>query len=307
MKKIEFFYPSFTRKAITFTIDDGNMTYDKKLLDILRPAGIKGTFNLCSDISYPKGEELIEFYRGYGIANHCKYHPLTTRVGKEYRIAKECFSEDSADPAFIYAVEGREGFYWEMQPNGWRQLVFEEDYIRFVDEGQAELRQIFGNDSVRDYVWPYREMENSRVKEYVRGKYRSVRKTGCTYDLDGFAIPRDKKAWSYNAVDTNLLEVMERYEAYPDDGDLKFFAFGVHSSDFERDDRWDDLVAFAKRYGNRPDIYWYASVEDIFDYEEAVNAVKIGDESIENPTDVTLYLKIDGVEKILTPKMTLKI
>ena len=43
MKSIEFFYPSFTKKALTFTIDDGNMKYDAMLLDILKPAGIKVT------------------------------------------------------------------------------------------------------------------------------------------------------------------------------------------------------------------------------------------------------------------------
>lgn len=307
MKDIEFFYPSFTRKAVAFTIDDGNITYDKKLLDILRPAGIKGTFNLCSDISCPKGEMLTDFYRGYGIANHCKHHPLTASDEKKYILSKDAFDEAQADPSLIYPVVGKEGFFWRIEPNGWRQMVFEDDYIRFVDEGERELCAFFGMDSVKDYVWPYREMDNERVREYVKSRYRSVRKTGCTYDLDGFAIPRDKKAWSYNAVDTNLLEVMEKYEAYPDDGELKFFAFGVHSIDFERDDRWEDLRAFAKRYGNRPNEYWYASVGEIFDYEEAVQAVRIGEGRIENPTDITLYLKVGTEKRMLPPKGVLEI
>lgn len=302
MSRIEFFYPSFTKKAVTFTIDDGNKKYDTIFLDILRPAGIKGTFNLCSNISSPSmREELKEFYCGYGIANHCKYHPLVNLDGIEYRIAKERFDEATADPAFIYPVEEAKGFYWAIQPNGWRQMVLEEDYLRFVDEGQRELREIFGEGAARDYVWPYREMENERIRAYVKGKYRSVRKTGCTYDLDGFAIPRDKKSWSYNAVDTNLLEVMEKYENYPDDGELKFFAFGVHSYDFERDGRWDDLREFARRYGNRPDTYWYASVEDIFDYEEAVRSVNIKEGMIENPGPLMVYLTVDGDRITISP------
>ena len=48
-KKIDLkFFPGWTRKSVTFTIDDGNVAMDKKFLDIVRPAGILGTFNLCS-------------------------------------------------------------------------------------------------------------------------------------------------------------------------------------------------------------------------------------------------------------------
>ena len=94
---------------------------------------------------------------------------------------------------------------------------------------------------------------------------------------------------------------MEKYEAYPDDGELKFFAFGVHAIDFERDARWDDLKTFAAKYGNRPDTYWYASVEDIFDYEEAVKSLTVTDTSITNPTKITVYFELDGEKFTLAP------
>lgn len=41
-------YPGWTRKAITFTIDDGVLDMDRKFMNILNPAGIRGAFNLCS-------------------------------------------------------------------------------------------------------------------------------------------------------------------------------------------------------------------------------------------------------------------
>ncbi len=305
MKKVEFCYPSFTKKAVTFTIDDGNMKYDRMLLDILEPAGIKGTFNLCSDLHKGREAETREFYRGYGIANHCKYHPFVNFDGVEYVKSDEPFDPESSDPGKIYKVEGKDGFFWRMLPNGWRQMIYEEDFIRCVREGLDELNEIFGG-GVRDFAWPYGEQNNAAVKEYVNSVHRSVRKTGPTIDLDGFAIPK-KLGWSYNANHANLLEVMEKYEAYPDDGGLKFFAFGVHSIDFERDSRWDDLKEFAKKYGNRPDTYWYATVSEIFDYEEATARLEVTDSTATNMSNIALYVSIDGEKTVIEPGASVSI
>lgn len=41
-------YPGFTRRALTFTIDDANIACDKKFIDHVKKGGIRGTFNLCS-------------------------------------------------------------------------------------------------------------------------------------------------------------------------------------------------------------------------------------------------------------------
>ena len=298
MERISFFYPGFVKKSITFTIDDGNMRYDAMLLGILKPAGVKGTFNLCSDIHKGIERQTREFYKGYEVANHCKYHPLVN-CSDDLIISDNVFNEQTADAKFIYRVSGKEGFYWQMQPNGWRQMVFENDYIRYVSEGLRELNAIFGNGAVRDFVWPYREADNDKVKAFVKNTHRSVRKTGCTLDTTGFSIPSDKYAWSYNADHSNLLEVMQKYESYPDDGELKFFAFGVHSIDFERSDKWNDLSVFAEKYGNRPDTYWYASVGEIFDYEAAVSSLIVTDSKIENPSNITVYLSVDERQVIL--------
>ena len=82
------------RKSVTFTIDDGNIPTDKKLLDIVRPAGILGTFNMCgaSDLT---PEEYREMYRGYEIANHVRYHPKVIDPAVEYTISDEPFDTES--------------------------------------------------------------------------------------------------------------------------------------------------------------------------------------------------------------------
>ena len=307
MKKVDIFYPSYTKKAVTFTIDDGNLQYDEKLISILRPAGIKGTFNLCSNINVGNEGRMREMYDGYEIANHVKYHPFVNYDGIDLAVCDEKFSEENADPRFIYRVDGRDGFFWQIKGNGWRQMTYEGDFIRYIDEGFSELNAIFGEGSIRDFVWPYCEQDNAAVKAHIRATHRSARKTGCTLDTEGFAIPNDKYAWSYNANHKTILEVMEKYESYPDDGELKMFAFGVHAIDFERDGTWDDLEMFAKKYGSRPDTYWYAAVGEIFDYEEAVRSLIVTESKIKNPSDITVYLTVDGEREYVYPKSELTI
>ena len=86
------FYPGWTRKAISFSIDDGHLPMDKKFMDIVEPYGIKGTFNLCSErLARMTPDEYREFYRGHEIANHCKYHPAAFLDGEEYDISDEPF------------------------------------------------------------------------------------------------------------------------------------------------------------------------------------------------------------------------
>jgi len=302
MRKIEICYPSFSKKAITFSIDDGNITYDAKFLSIMKPAGIKGTFNLCSDRTKEFSEDFYRnFYKGYEIANHAKYHPFVFYDGVEYKFSDEPFSKENADPELTYRVEGSDGFFWVMKPNGWRQVVSLEDFIRYVKESKDELNLLFGEGTVRDFVWPYGEQDNADAKKYVTEIHRSARKTGCTLGNAGFAIPDDKDAWSYNANQMNLLEVMKEYEEYPDDGGLKFFCFGVHSIDYERDSKWGDLSEFARLYGNRPNDFWYASVGEIFDYEEAVKMLEIRDSGIYNPSSLPIYIKIDGRKEKISP------
>ncbi len=301
------FYPGFTRKSITFTIDDGNVPLDKKFLDIVRPAGMVGTFNLCSHSSkYLSKEQYREMYAGYEIANHCKYHPFAFKDGESYEFSDEAFEEATADETKLYKTEIDDIYYFKA-PNGWRKIATQDAYCRFIDECKTELEEIFGENSVTGYAWPFREQECRKAVQHIKEKgYYSIRKTGEVLDKTGFALPVDRMAWSFNVMYRSLLEYAKKYEQYADDGQLKFFCLGGHSHDFQNNNCWDILEKFAAEYGNRPDEFWYASVRDIFEYEDAVKSLKITDDSIENFSDVTLYIKIDGKETVIKPKSIIK-
>ena len=96
--EIKRYFPGFTPKAITFSIDDGNEKYDEIFLDIVRPAKIKGTFNLYTKINdVEMSEQLRKRYEGYEISNHCKRHPFAFNVEKEYSFSDDVFDPETAD------------------------------------------------------------------------------------------------------------------------------------------------------------------------------------------------------------------
>lgn len=308
------FFKGFTRKSVTFSIDDGNIPMDTKFLSIVRPAGILGTFNLCShwtDKMSP--EEYREFYKGYEIANHCKYHPQVFSDNMRFVVSEEKYDpmggEDftSANPVVyktgiedeLYILHGNPK---NVRPRGWSNYCTADNYIRHVENGRLELEEIFGEGSVTSFVYPYGRQGNTKVREYLYASdYYAVRKTGTLLDSTGFAMPADRKEWTYNATHSSLLSLMETYESYPDDGELKFFCFGVHSVDFETGNKWDDLKTFAEKYGGRPSEFYYATVRDIMAQEDAIRAAEVTDTEIINNSDLTLYATVDGERVEIAP------
>lgn len=300
MNIIESYYPGYVRKALSFTIDDGNVQYDRKFLDIVKPYGIKGTFNLCShNLGQLTKEQYREFYSGYEIANHCKYHPFVFRDDKEYVFTDEPFDEKNADTSLVYKAKIDKQYLFKAA-NGWRMVTDADTYIKYAEDSRKELAEFFGLDDIGGFVWPYGKQVNQKLWQALTSAgYYGIRKTGDTRDLDGFAIPKNRNDWSYNANNVSLLQVAKMYEEYPDDGTLKFFCFGVHSVDFERSGNWNELEKYAKTYGNRPNDYWYASVGEVFAYEDAISALVLSDDKIENDSKTDVYLKINGKKVVI--------
>ena len=292
------FYPGWVRKSITFTIDDGNIELDKKFIDIVKPYGIKGTFNLCSpNLTKYTRDFYREFYSGFGISNHCKLHPFALTSDKIKPISEDKFDPDTADHDKLYKTD-ISGLYHFRASNGWRRAAESQTYCRLVKECHEELTAIFGEGSIKSFVWPFSEQADDIVQDFVMNKmgYISVRRTG---ERDSFNVPSDRMHWSYNSRHCNIMIKAKEYERIEDDGELKMFTFGVHSHDFERDGLWDLLSEFAAEYGAREKEFWYASVDDIFEYSDAVRALKISDTEIVNDSDKDIYITVDSKKKII--------
>ena len=294
------YFPGFTRKSVAFTIDDGVFEMDKKFISIIAPFGIKGTFNLCSD-RYERMDtrEVLALYQGYEIANHCKYHPYYLLPEQEAYISDAFFDEASADPEKIYPSK-IEGLYYRHLPKGWRTCARACDYLRFAREGERELEAIFGEGSVKGFVWPFgKQMSDEIYEGLIRDGNRTLRNGKSIYGTTGYAIAEDLTNWCFNTMSDNLMREIPLYQEYPDDGELKLFCLGGHSIDFERGNNFCDLEYFARTFGNKPEEYYTAGVDEIFRYSVAAKSLIVTDETVENPSDMDIYIKIDDMKVIV--------
>lgn len=296
-----FYYPGFTKKAITFTNDDANFLLDGKFIEIVKPHGILGTFNLTAKNFKDKdAEELRRLYSGYEVANHTLTHPYLMNDEQYLRATEEEFDPERASKELVYKIgDGR----YRVFRARWSEAVSAEEYKREVEAGHREIERVFGEGSCRSFVWPYFMQTDGEIFEYIKDSfgYYGVRTVGTLRDTTGFNLPNDRTRWSYNATDEDLLSVAEQYERYPDDGRLKFFCFGLHSHDYENRGTWGDLRRFAEQYGNRSADYWYATVGDIFEYEDAVNAAEERGGMITNRSEIPLYMIVSGEKIVLNP------
>ena len=299
------YFPGFTRKAITFTIDDGHVVLDKKLIDIVKPCGIKGTFNLhrvnWKDFSH---DDYRALYDGFEIANHCKSHPFALWDNKEYTYSDEYYEEGMPiNEGVLYKTENPL-IHIEMSESYWahkKRTANNENYMTLLLEGQKELEEVFGKGKIRGFVWPYGGQPNKALREAIEntGLFYGMRSVGSPRENEDFSLPKNRMAWVYNAYHKNVLERGKQFDEYPDDGNLKWLCFGVHSHDFELAKNWCELEEFAQKYGNRKGDFYYATNAEIFDYEDAVKSAVVTENSVYNPSSIDLYIKIDGKNTVL--------
>ncbi len=296
------FFPGFVRKTVSFTLDDGLYEYDKKVVDILKPYGFTGTFN----INNPQTVTDPTIYDGFEVANHHILHAVAEKDSYAAREKVDSVLPSDADTSKVYlksqTINGEKvtGLYYVYIGGSWHPMASNETYTKYLEWTDTELEKIFGSGSVVGFAYPHGNQYNDAVIEYLKSiGYLYGRRTGNLKNTTGFALPEDRFTWTYNASHADLLDVMADFDAYEDDGELKMFSFGVHAKDFETNSKWGTLETFALVYGNRPEDFWYATNREIFEYEDAIKALSISEEKIVNDSDIDVYIKIDGVGVVI--------
>lgn len=259
-------FPEGKRKALTLSYDDGT-EQDKRLIDLMKKYGLKGTFNINSGCYVEEG---TVFKEG-------RYHRRMTR--------KESINLYK-DSGMEIAVHGLSHPYLEQLPIG---LCTKE-----VFEDRMNLEEEYGQ-IVRGMAYPFGTY-NDAVVDVLKGCGIVYSRT--TETTGKFTIPTDwmrLKATCHHAS-PNLMELAQTFVNNAKCKEpLLFYVWG-HTFEFERDNNWEIIEEFAEYIGNREEI-WYATNIEIYDYVKAYEQLvfSLDGKKVYNPTAYSVYFEKDGI------------
>lgn len=271
-------FPGGLSRALTLSYDDG-VDQDERLLEIMACHGLKGTFNL-------NGSLLCE---GEPVYPAGQVHRRVSR-SKALRLFKDSGQE--------VALHSATHPHLERLPAG--MIAQEMVTDRLTLEGLFHC-------VIRGMAYPF-----GTYSEEVVDVLRTL---GVVYartveSSRGFSIPRDwlRLRPTCHHDDPELMTLLDRFLApNPYDEPRLFYLWG-HSYEFEQHGNWDVIERFAQAAGGRPDV-WYATNIEVYDYIWAYHQLQFSADGliVHNPTAVTIWLKVDRQELMLTPGETLKI
>ena len=278
-------FPGGRPKALTLSYDDG-VRADLRLCEILEKHGLKCTFNLNS---------------AYFIGEAARPGKITPDEIREHILAK----------GHEIAVHGKQ----HLAPGIASPVIAIRDVLECRDEMEREFGMI-----IRGMAYP----DSGITKMHTGNDYATVRSyladLGIVYsrtlggDNNSFMMPSDFYAWMPTAHhnNPNLMEWADEFLA--EDGHNKiitrryprlFYLWG-HSYEFDNNDNWELMEAFAEKMGGKDNI-WYATNMEIFEYTEAYQRLVCSADGtrIYNPSLIEVFLHVDGKECSVKPGQTL--
>ena len=249
---MRFVYPGGKAKALTFSYDDGQI-FDRRLTELFRSHGMKGTFHLNSGTLDPgKGnhtfvgaEELEEVYRGHEIDCHGLQHRNPAQLSDQ-QLLLEIFED-------------------------------RKNLERMTGKMICGMSYAFG-------IYSEKVMNTAKT---VGIKYsRTVNSTG------GFYPPTDFLQWHPTCHHSDrLLERGEEFLNVPGYVELPLMYVWGHSFEFGYSGDWSVIEAFVEKMAGKDDI-WYATNMEICTYLSATRQVEISADGMTmyNPTAVSVFM-----------------
>ena len=231
-------FPGGRRKALTLSYDDG-VEQDGQLLGILDANGMKCTFNLNSGCFAPEGHKWPD--------------------GQIHRRLPESRVRE------LYSGGRHEVAVHTLTHPDLTQLP-ENEMVREILEDRRNLEALFGG-MVRGAAYPYGTYSDRTVE--------ALRACGIVYcrtvrSSHGFGIPGDwlRLQPTCHHDDPQLDSLCDRFLRDTFYANSALFYLWGHAYEFEANDNWARIEAFAERMGGRDEI-WYATNIEVYDYVDA--------------------------------------
>lgn len=257
--KIKKLYKFGKKKALTLSYDDG-IRQDIRFVEMLNKYGIKCTFNLNSALS--RKEDVFTCADVTVVRTHPDLLPE------------------------LY--EGHE-VAMHMCTHPWPTRISDEELKREVLEDRKCHEEMFGY-KVDGMAYPFGDY-NDRVIEVLAEC--GVKYARTIVSTSEFTLPERWLAWhaTCHHIDKNFSELTDKFLGC--ENELALFYLWGHSYEFDVDRNWDMMEDFCKKISGRDDIY-YATNMEIYDYINAMNSLVIEGNSLHNPSNISLWVELDG-------------
>ena len=269
-------FPQFKQKALTLSYDDG-VIYDKKLIEIMQKHGLKGTFNINSELFAQNEDErrmtektAIELYKSTGmeIAVHGAKHWSLAEVPSEMMVRDVAVDRENLEKLTGTLVQG----------------------------------MAYANGSYSD-----------EVVEVL--KKCGIKYSRTTVSTGKFLIPNDwlRMPATCHHNDPRLMELAKAFIEEPNGKYYwsqrnKLFYLWGHSYEFNDNNNWEVIEEFAAYMGGRNDI-WYATNGEIYDYVQAYNRLEfsLAGTRVHNPSTIDVYLDYLGNQVVVPAGKTVEL
>lgn len=260
-------YPDGKAKAFNITYDDG-VTQDVRFVKLLNRYGVKGTFNLNSELMKQgfvwthqcgmavkrlSADAVAELYNGHEVASHTLTHP-------------------------------------------YMQELPETELLRQLGEDKKNLEEIFGR-TVAGFAVPF-DYYSERIArcaekcgfEYARKSEFSLSYVPCT---DWYHW----KAGVYHIM-PDLVPFVKGFLLT--DRELAVCQIVGHAYDLDVLDLWDTMEKICAAVSRQEDV-WLCTNLELVRYLKAMETAVITEHSIKNPSDMDLWFEIGGKATVLHP------
>lgn len=221
------------KKALTFSYDDG-VTQDRRLVSLFNKYGIKGTFNLNSELLGLDGHLIREGMR----ISHVKVDPSEIRE--------------------LYA--GHEIAVHTLTHPNLAEVTDDEEIVRQVEQDRENLSELAGYE-VTGMAYPgggvnFTEHAAEVIRKRTGVKY--ARTTVCNYGFDrqeGEALYQFQPTVYHILEMDRMLALGKQFLESETDVQQIFYIWG-HSYEFDYHDTWKDFEAFLEMMSGREDIFY---------------------------------------------------
>lgn len=267
-------FPNWKEKALTFSYDDGNQK-DRNLVELFDKYGVKGTFNLNSEIFCENGaennisrDEVKELYKNHEVAVHTVTHPRL-------------------------------------------ELLTDSQITREVILDKENLEK-YSDTLVRGMAYPFGTY-NDRVVD-ILGKC-GIKYSRTVEAHHSFKLPTDwlRMGTTCHHADDKIHELAEKFVAgapssewFKYEGWL-FYIWG-HSYEFRTEEDWIRMEGIVSMLSGREDT-WYATNIEIYDYIEAFRALEYSNDRkiIYNPSALDVYMITGGKKVVIKAGETVRL